>query len=173
MAFLLFQAFHFFLSLSLSHSISVFPCSVQLSVWSSVFYIFWLVVWLFGRLLLNEMHEKRNTAKFIAHPLAAPLPLLSSDNGSYSFWIWICWRISISSRCNFNCFVAKICCILSSAGTNYTQFMAFNFVQKICRICCSLMAKKINTPKWLVVWHFVFFSHFSHFVFLVDRTAFC
>lgn len=59
-----------FLSLS-PLSISVFASSVQLSVWSSVFYIFWLVVWLFGRLLLTEMHENR---KFIAHPLAAPLP---------------------------------------------------------------------------------------------------
>lgn len=72
MAFLLFQAFHF--SLSPPLSIFVFASSVQLSVWSSVFYIFWLVVWLFGRLLLTEMHEHRNTAKFIAHPLAAPLP---------------------------------------------------------------------------------------------------
>lgn len=74
MDFLLFQAFHFSLSPP-SLSLSLPPLSSCLSG-RVFFYIFWLVVWLFGRLLLTEMHENRNTAKFIAHPLAAPSPLI-------------------------------------------------------------------------------------------------
>lgn len=49
-------------------ALSIFHSSVQLSVWLSVLYIF-LACCLasFGRLLLTEMHENRNNAKFMAH----------------------------------------------------------------------------------------------------------
>lgn len=40
---------------------------ICLSACPFVFLFFWLVVWLFGRLLLTEMHENGNNAKFMAH----------------------------------------------------------------------------------------------------------